>query len=309
MFAWQTIWDTSGNSSSAAPKDLSELKFMPFKQELEEAQKYLRPLRELIGPPPPARKWEDDWPAAAKEYYEILGAARTKPPTAADVKNALKWQTSALQKVNWRQQDAETFCVLAACRLPFGRALKQRDPCYAASTYAMCDALFAYRVGGDATPKRLYCHIRGSADQGALGLWECDSSWDGLETPNEDGFRGLTCSSVVLGFRGKDFFTRQGFSGQVEYTAGNTRMVPMDCDVVCFDSAPQDERGHHSAILLSSEERGAFPPNTMFELKEVCEPGTWECPVAGLFPNQRLLVVLPTYGAPRAGLRRADPRA
>ena len=78
-------------------------------------------------------------------------------------------------------------------------------------------------------------------------------------------------------------------------------MVPMlHTDVVCFESAPQDEHGRHSAVLLRGTDHGAFPPNTSFALREVLAPGTWEAP-GGCFPQQFLYVVLPTYGAPRTG--------
>ena len=52
-----------------------------------------------------------------------------------------------------------------------------------------------------------------------------------------------------------------------------------------------------SAVLTYSDNTGCFPPNTLFRLKEVKAPGTWEAP-GGVYPQQRLLVVTATYLVP-----------
>ena len=70
-----------------------------------------------------------------------------------------------------------------------------------------------------------------------------------------------------------------------------------DSDIVCFESMPDDEHSSHCAILTNSDVDGVFPPNTLFRLKCVEEPGTWRAP-GDVFPRQRLLVVTATYLPP-----------
>ena len=84
------------------------------------------------------------------------------------------------------------------------------------------------------------------------------------------------------------------------YTGGKTQLELRTSDVICFESQPDDEHGAHSAIALGTEERGAFPPNTLFRLKKIEGPGEWEAP-GGVRPRQRLLTVTATYQPPRAG--------
>ena len=68
--------------------------------------------------------------------------------------------------------------------------------------------------------------------------------------------------------------------------------------LVGFFSRRQEYEHHvRSAVLTYSDDTGCFPPNTLFRLKEVKEPGTWEAP-GGFFPQQRLLVVTATYLVP-----------
>ena len=66
--------------------------------------------------------------------------------------------------------------------------------------------------------------------------------------------------------------------------------------MVCFESSEEDEGGMHAAAAISKG-KGAFPPNTLFRLKEVKEAGEWTAP-NGLCVQQRLLVVTATYRAP-----------
>lgn len=60
---------------------------------------------------------------------------------------------------------------------------------------------------------------------------------------------------------------------------------------------PMDKVGPHSAVMTYTDQTGAFPPNTLFRLKEVKEPGTWEAP-GGVYPHCKLLVVTATYLVP-----------
>ena len=86
----------------------------------------------------------------------------------------------------------------------------------------------------------------------------------------------------------------------------STCMQMMDSDVIGFESAPDDEQGSHAAIVLDTEEKGSFPPNCLFRLREVVPAGQWEAP-GGTWPMQRLLVVSATYHPHQMGAPAADP--
>ena len=49
---------------------------------------------------------------------------------------------------------------------------------------------------------------------------------------------------------------------------------PQDSDVVCIKSAPADAHGWHSAIMTYNEENGAFPPQTLYRVREIVPAGT-----------------------------------
>ena len=87
------------------------------------------------------------------------------------------------------------------------------------------------------------------------------------------------------------------------------RARAQNSDVVCFESAPADDEGLHAAVMFGDGPRGAFPPNTLFELKEERGPGEWEAP-NGTHPARRLYMVYKaTYRPPRARANAAAARA
>jgi len=177
------------------------------------------------------------------------------------------------------------------------RALREGDPCYAASTYALSDALFAQRrAAGGALPPKLYRHL-----VGRFSLTQEEPAWARLEERDETGFRGLTSSASTIALCDPLCFSEDGFSAKI-YSHMGIAYEPQDADVICFVSSPDDECGAHAAVM---REPGVatFPPNTRFELQEVVAPGEWEAP-NGMRPRQRLLVVSATYRAPRAGGKR-----
>ena len=87
-------------------------------------------------------------------------------------------------------------------------------------------------------------------------------------------------------------FTPEGYSLPVQY-GGQITLEPQESDVIGFESAPNDEHGAHAPVLTSST-AAAFPPDTIYRLKEIKAAGEWEAP-NGIWPNQRLLVVTATY--------------
>lgn len=203
------------------------------------------------------------------------------------------------------------YTLLITCRDALARALRECDPCYAASTYALCDALFSQRAAHSrgaalATPPLLYRHRSGSG-----GLAQDDPAWSRLEEPDATGFRGLTSSALVRAYCSPSNFAVDGFRLGQLVDASTTEYSKCDSDVVCFESAPDDEHGAHAAIPTAWSksthmlENGVFPPNTLYRLKEVKQPGEWEAP-GGVRVQQRLLVVTATYRAPRIGLSAAS---
>ena len=89
-----------------------------------------------------------------------------------------------------------------------------------------------------------------------------------------------------------------GYAMRVQFT-GEAYYERHHCDVVGFESRLFDEDGMHSAVILECDSRGAFPPNTLFCLKRIVQPGEWVAP-GGVRPMQRLLVVTATFRAPAA---------
>ena len=106
---------------------------------------------------------------------------------------------------------------------------------------------------------------------------------------------------LVLGTCNPDAFMEGGFG------AGRNKVLPdgtkvrvydyQDSDIVCFEPAHDDIEGCRSPIL-TKDNQGVFPPNTLFRLKEIKDPGTWESPNPGVFPKQRLLVVSALFQRP-----------
>ena len=295
---------------------------------------HLRALPELIGPPPNDRTWQDEWVKLKAESYRLSGQGeetveedeayvREHDPidkyiqqegVAADIQH--------LVDQGWPPDRAQVYALLFTCVDALGRALGQRDPCYSASMYALCEALFAQRQGAEddadvakrrmqmtprrpdadgrrrsALPQPMYAHLHG-----LFSLAERDPAWESLETPDGTGFRGLTSSALVHASWDPRLFTEAGFSVTTTNPQDSTQflLVPQDSDVVCFVSMPDDEHGAHSAIV-TADSSGDFPPNTLFRLKNICDPGGWEAP-GGVRPMQRLLEVTATYQPPHAGL-------
>ena len=191
---------------------------------------HLRALPELIGPPPNDRTWQDEWVKLKAESYRLSGQGeetveedeayvREHDPidkyiqqegVAADIQHLVVDQ-------GWPPERAQVYTLLFSCVDALGRALSQREPCYAASTYALCEALFAQRQGAEddadvakrrmqmtprrpdaegrrrsALPQPMYAHLHG-----LFSLAERDPAWKSLEIPDGTGFRGLTSSALV----------------------------------------------------------------------------------------------------------------
>ena len=171
-------------------------------------------------------------------------------------------------------------------------ALRHDSPYVAAATYALSDVIFTTRKESKALPPPLYCHLHG----GQASLTSDDLGWAALEQPDRTGFRGLTCSALVLGTCFPNQFTETGYRLGSAQGGAFKWSSPYDSDVVCFESAAEDTHGVHAADIVS-EDQGAFPPNTLFRLKSIDEKGSWKAP-NGVWPQQRRLIVTATFRAP-----------
>ena len=194
----------------------------------------------------------------------------------------------------WERADAEAFHVLQAVQPAMAAALREDDPRYAASTYALTD-VFHRRVrmqeeASAAAPPPLYRNLRGE-----FGLVGSDPSWANLLTADANGVRGLTSSALVNGACDDRNFKPEGFAAFGSTADGTNSYTTIRSPVVCFESAPTDERGMHSALMGRTD--GYFPPNTLFRLKKVDRTG-FTAP-NGVFVRQPLYTVVATYRPPR----------
>eukprot|EP01052_Picozoa_sp_SAG31_P027381 SAG31_NODE_2560_length_5482_cov_7.141373_4_plen_744_part_01 len=268
---------------------------------------YLQSLRQLMGPRPAAVCWEQDWAAlrltkiglkipperATTELREQLqqNLEQTKSDNRADIEQ--------LVAAGWPRSDAEvTICALEVFPNQLARSLRDRDPRFVATQFALADAISAaavrQHVGGTSViAPRLYANLHAVVGTSLCGG---DPQWGSLTEPDHTGFCGLS-STVAIAEAHCDArcFGPEGYRKRVTSEEG-LKFVPVDGEVVCFESKPADENGFHSAVMLT-ETRGTFPPLTLFRLREIKEPGEWEAP-GGLHPAQRLLVCTATYRPP-----------
>jgi hypothetical protein len=196
------------------------------------------------------------------------------------------------------QEQAEAYALLMPQTSTIGASMRTGNRSCASCVYALSAVCFEARKrqSGNVDVPRLYWHLTGRHS-----LSEADPAWHTLLEHDSAGFRGLVSLAPVCGFREPQCFTEAGFKCRVVDATAGARMELRDSDVVCFESFPDDEFGCHAAVLTTSDLIGAWPPNTLFSLTEVLEPGTWEAP-GGVYPMQRLCVVMGTF-MPRHGRR------
>lgn len=285
-------------------------------------QGYLRTVSEVFPRPeitPEILKKE--WGEMCAEHEEIHAIVHT--PRTASLKRChdqmLKKCRSSIHerlltdkvKVAWKTEHAQNFTLLSSieARGPMARALAENDRRYAASTYALLDAIQSrvqesFAMSPDENPHRGEDHegrfYRNLEGYGSLAL--DDTRWKTLEKPDNTGFKGLTAFSATRPIRCRDNFEAQGWKAQVE--TGIYERVN-DSDIVAFDNLPTSDLGFHHGIVSgdqlnangTSANSVIYPPFTLFRLRKVYKPGEWTAP-DGLTPNCRLLVVTATYKFP-----------
>ena len=297
---------------------------------------YLRSLSEIIGDRP-THPWQSEWPAMLMElkrnegsvtqrddgqwvairafrwgsgrvaHGEVVNEAWIEKHECVEVLSDAKkstangWVPKAIQNTvdaGWTHADAKTLILLLIVRVSMCRALLERDQCYAAATYALCE-IFATKAAEQERrgqrPPTVYRLLRG----GAGTLADADPAWEHLEQPDAAGFRGL-CS--LLAVRGDSMPDRFKEGGMTLYDVATARHLPRAEPVVAFESAGEDEHGYHAGVVIEranvpwSESEAVFPPNCLYRLKRV-QPDGFESP-GGVWVRQKLLVVTATYRSP-----------
>ncbi|KAJ1433195.1 hypothetical protein B484DRAFT_429616 [Ochromonadaceae sp. CCMP2298] len=290
---------------------------------------YLRSLSEILGPLP-TRDWCTEWTAMLFELKQKSGdLKRQTDGTWACVRDFWwgdlnvadgtvineKWieenfSTDALSTCSWMKEDidqmvntkrwsykeASTLNLLLVPRKEIARALRDGDPRYAASTYAICKVLASKcaeqeRVG--LQPPTVYRALLGDHS-----LSYDDPAWNQLEIPDSTGFRGLCSLSIVRAGANIRAFSPGGMRTWIS----SQDFIIADSPIVAFESSPENEQGYHAAVALERNDRSlteyscVFPPNCLYRLKRI-EPDGFRAP-GGVFVKQKLLVVTATYRSP-----------
>ena len=279
---------------------------------------FLRSLDELIGPrSPEVSSWDGDaWFALRSLTWRmkpepnhgvdpgwsddrLLEHVKAHSSASQYEEQYRRKSVSDLKARGWDEDMARCYAVLSSQGPALARALRERDVAIAPCIHALYDCI--YRRSLDQHRRSLshiqvpllYRHL-----QGTYSLCEVDESWKHLESPDNTGFRGLCSSGITVADCEPANFDAHGYKRRWQ-EADNVIYISEPSDVVCFVSRAEDAFGSHCAVLTYTDMTGAFPPNTLFRLKEVKQPGSWEAP-GGIFPQQRLLVVTATYLNPKS---------
>ena len=258
-------------------------------------------VRRAIGAKPKGRTWRDEWVDACTERSRLEGLQVLKDPRsyfeAGGIHSIeamiqlcgapIQWQSTN----GWSREASISCTLICSClALPLAAAMHERSPRYAASTYALCEALAeqAQRLTAAAPP--VYVNLSGE-----FGLATLDPTWEALLrlTPGISFVTKSRCIAELPTY--ETFPDKRGF--RVGVTEGTCNVYELqDSDVVCLRSAPTDADGYHSLIpfaVFSGRGSHALPPLATVTLESVQQPGEWE--VRGLHVQRRLLTVRVTY--------------
>lgn len=263
---------------------------------------YLRSLPELLPAPASASTWRDEWPELFSENLRVTGQEIDEPKDAkwaAQHESVQKWtdklasDIQAVITLGAPRDEAEAYVLLTSKRFAMAQRLRERNPKFAASTFALTDAIVAQsmrQAAAAVVAPPLYYNLRG-----LNSLVAGDPAWDRLTLPDNTGFRGL-CSSALCAAdcaTSDHAFSSQGFCVYHREPDGSVSFLPQDSPVVKFESTPEDEHGLHTAVMVKAGVYGVFPPNTLFRLQRVEPPG-WSAN-NGIPVQQPLYVVSATY--------------
>lgn len=278
---------------------------------------FLRSLDELIGPRSPEASWDGDaWLALRSLTWRIkpepnhgvdpdwsddrlLEHVKAHSTARQYEEQYRRKSISDLVTRHWDEDTARCYAVLSSQGPALARALRERDATIAPCVHALYDCIYRRSLEQNRrSPSHvqiplLYRHLKGT-----YSLCEIDESWKDIESPDNTGFQGFCSSGITVADCDPANFDELGYRRR--WQRGDEIIYYSEpSDVVCFVSRSGDAFGCHCAVLTYTDMTGAFPPNTLFRLKEVKQPGSWEAP-GGIFPQQRLLVVTATYLNPRS---------
>lgn len=237
---------------------------------------YLRSLPELLPAPVSASAWRDEWPELFAENLRMTGQEVDESKDAAWAakhESVQKWteklagDIGAIIALGAPREEAEAYVLLTSKRFAMARRLRERDPKYAASTFALTDAIVAQstrQAAAGVVAPALFYNLRG-----LNSLVRGDPSWDRITLPDNTGFRGVCSSALCAADCGTsaEAFSEKGFCVYHREPDGSISFPAQDSPVVKFESAPEDEHGLHTAVMVKEGVYGVFPPNTLFRLQ------------------------------------------
>ena len=235
---------------------------------------FLQSLDELIGQAP-KHSWREEWTDLLAEFFKLTNKQAREEwdpdflrshPTKYSLEAWIDKYSEVINdyvKVGWPEEHAQLAGVLLGRQPAIGRALKQHDRCYAASTYALCEALVAAQQRADAAGRPLQKDIyKNLTGPGGLDLEE--PGWVNIEQADQYGYRGLCVPSATRGQVELQAFQESGFCRKQLNDDKTHTFIPIDSPVVRFISEPTDASGAmHAAVTLANEDWGCFPPNTL----------------------------------------------
>jgi hypothetical protein len=290
---------------------------------------YLRSLPEVLGDKP-KHSWQSEWAAMIFELKKCEGSLKQEPNGQWTAIQEFRWgscnvitgdvideawvsENESIEVLSdrgrcqnpwvvrliertvasgWSLDDAQAITLLTTARSSITRALIERDMCYAASTYKLCE-LIASKAAEQAR-NQLCAPTLYRVMSGFVGsLADQDPGWTNIETPDATGFCGLCSLHMVKADAAPHRFTPGGMTLFDALLGMTVRASP----VVAFESESEDEHGYHAATMQDMKHiTGIFPPICLYRLKRV-EPDGFFAP-GGVYVKQKLLVVTATYRSP-----------
>ena len=263
---------------------------------------FLVTVEELVGPPPPARSWRDEFSEAAVQSAELSGevegAATCRAASSEENirrhlesnEGVLLEEIEEMVKGGWERDAAEAVRLLAVFAVPaIRRALCEGRKELAASCHAYAGAVGARAAQATQVPPPLYYPLRGMRRGGSEGIYpglvEIEPSFATIETPDATNFRGVTSFAPLSLF---DDPSRLKLDGCYRFDYAHRYDQRLDGPVVRILSRPNGASAMHAAALVSTHPVPlyCFPPNTLYRLVSVEEP---PCTVAfrrwGVYTN------------------------
>ena len=187
---------------------------------------YLKTVSEaFLRPEAEAGRLEKEWDSMCEEYrISNMDDRQTVPSLAECIR--VKYAKSINERIQagWAEHHAVSYVVLSSvyARGPMAHALEQKDPRFAASAYALMDALQSRvrqpfekadphnTLSGEDHGARFYRNLRHAG-----GLIKDDVQWGHLETVDDSGFNGFTANAMIRPTREHHYFEQGGWRAQV----------------------------------------------------------------------------------------------